>query len=324
MRAAVLVSGDDSPRFVAEFPQPELTADNQVLLSMKAAAIKHLDRSRASGKHYSAGSSGPAVKVIGGDGVGVLPDGTRVFALGVTGMAAEIAVAEKGRIITLPEGIDDVTAAALPNAVAGSAMALLYRADLQKGETVLINGATGFTGKIAIQIARHYGAGRIIATGRNENILRSLKALGADEVIPLKQEDAALAEQLKKLHQAKPVDVVIDYLWGQPAALILHSLKGSGGFTPKTRFVSVGSMAGDTLPLSSEILRSVDLHLSGSGLGSWSRTEMQSLISAIIPSMFQLVADGKIVADTVTLKLEEVGKVWEMDLANGQRAVVLI
>lgn len=324
MRAAVLVSGEDTPRFVTDFPQPELTSGDQVLLSMKAAAIKHLDRSRASGKHYSAGSTASALKVLGGDGVGVTADGARVFAFGTTGMAAEKAIAEKARIIPLPEGIDDATAAALPNAVAGSAMAILYRAGLKKGETVLINGATGFTGKIAIQLARYYGAGKIIATGRNPNVLQSLKALGADEVVSLKQEDAALMDQLRALHQTSPIDIVIDYLWGQPAALILQSLKGSGGFTSRTRFVSVGSMAGDSLMLSSEILRSVDLQLSGSGLGSWSKAEMQALISEIIPSMFALAAGGKLIVDTITLKLEEVSRVWEIDLTMGQRVVLSI
>lgn len=324
MRAAVLVSGEDTPRFVTDLPQPELTSGDQVLLSMKAAAIKHLDRSRASGKHYSAESTASTMKVIGGDGVGIMADGARVFAFGTTGMAAEKAIAEKARIIPLPEGVDDVTAAALPNAVAGSAMAILYRAGLKKGETVLINGATGFTGKIAVQVARYYGAGKIIATGRNSTVLQSLKTLGADEVIPLKQEEAALVNQFRALHQTSPIDIVIDYLWGQPAALILQSLKGSGGFTPKTRFVSVGSMAGDALSLSSEVLRSADLQLSGSGLGSWSRTEMQSLISEIIPSMFQLAADGQLAVDTVTLKLEEVSRVWEIDLTMGQRVVLSI
>ena len=71
-------------------------------------------------------------------------------------------------MVKLPNGIDDAVAAALPNAVAGSAMALRFRAAMQSGETVLINGATGFTGKIAVQIAKHYGAKKIVVTGRNE------------------------------------------------------------------------------------------------------------------------------------------------------------
>src|ERR1051326_3608559 len=106
-------------------------------------------------------------------------------------MIAEKAIVERDRMIKLPDSIDDITAAALPNAVAGSAMALLFRAGMKKGETVLINGATGFTGKIAIQVAKHYGAKKIIATGRNEQSLRSLLALGADEIITVEQDDAA-------------------------------------------------------------------------------------------------------------------------------------
>lgn len=133
-----------------EFPEPVVQNEEEVLLAVKAAAIKHFDKERASGKHYSAGNDIENATVIGGDGVGLLADGTRVFALGVSGMIAEKAVVEKNRMIKLPEGIDDAVAAALPNAVAGSAMALRFRAGMQPGETVLINGATGFTGKIAV------------------------------------------------------------------------------------------------------------------------------------------------------------------------------
>ncbi|NIA01055.1 zinc-binding alcohol dehydrogenase family protein, partial [Massilia sp. CCM 8734] len=108
-------------------------------------------------------------------------------ALGVTGMIAEKAIIDKNKMVKVPEGLDDCTAAALPNAVAGSAMALRFRADIQKGETVLINGATGVTGKIAIQLARHYGAEKIIVTGRKEETLKTLLNLGADEYVVLTQ-----------------------------------------------------------------------------------------------------------------------------------------
>src|SRR5690606_36078988 len=102
------------------------------------------------------------------------------------------AVVEKDRVVVLPPGIDDLTVAALPNAVMGSAMGLLFRAAMQAGETVLINGATGFTGKVAVQVAKHYVAGKIIATGRNERTLQSLLALGADEIVPLQQQEEAM------------------------------------------------------------------------------------------------------------------------------------
>lgn len=321
MKAAVIYQKGDMPKYV-DFPEPTVENDEQLLMSVKAAAIKHLDKSKASGKHYSTENNIHQAKVIGGDGVGLLEDGTRIFALGVSGMIAEKAIIEKSRMIKLPEGIDNSAAAALPNAVAGSAMALRFRAHMQKGETILINGATSFTGKIAVQIAKHYGAKKIIATGRNEQSLQTLLELGADELISLKQTDEQLTAQIKAIHSATPIDIIIDYLWGHTAELILASLKGDGSFTHKTRFVSIGSITDDVIRLSAENLRSVDIQLSGSGLGSWTKDEMQKLFSEILPEMFELAADNKLKAETINVDLKDIEKLWEMDVPNGKRLVV--
>lgn len=323
MKAAVIFQKGEMPQYT-DFPEPVVKNEDELLIAVKAAAIKHLDRSTASGKHYSTKNDIDNAKVIGGDGVGVLEDGTRVFALGVTGMIAEKAIIEKSRMIKLPAGIDDATAAALPNAVAGSAMALRFRANMKPGETVLINGATGFTGKIAVQIAKHYGAKKIIVTGRNDKTLQELLASGADEIISIKQDEEQFISQLKKVHNNSPIDIIIDYLWGHTAELILSSLKGKGSFTHKVRFVSIGAVTGDTIQLSAEILRSVDLQLSGSGLGSWTKDEMQKLFSEIIPEMFQLAADNKLKVETVLVRLPDIEKLWDMQMPDGKRLVVII
>jgi NADPH:quinone reductase-like Zn-dependent oxidoreductase len=136
MKAAVMFQKDELPQYV-DFPEPVAKNKDELLVSVKAVAIKHLDKSRASGRHYSSTENLKNAKVIGGDGVCVLADGRRVFAMGVSGMLAEKAVIEKDRMVTLPDGLDDITAAALPNAVIGSAMALRFRAGIQPGETVL-------------------------------------------------------------------------------------------------------------------------------------------------------------------------------------------
>jgi len=323
MKAAIVYERGGMPQY-ADFPEPVVQHDNELLIAVKAAAIKHVDKSRASGYHYSSADDPGHAKVIGGDGVGLLEDGTRVFAFGVSGMMAEKAIIEKNRMVKLPDGIDDITAAALPNAVAGSAMALRFRAGIKQGETVLINGATGFTGKIAIQVARHYGAKRIIATGRNEQSLQSLLALGADEVISLKQDDEKTLTRLKDIQANTPIDIVIDYLWGHTAELILASLKGKGSFTHKTRFVSIGALAGETIQLSAALLRSADLQLSGSGLGSWTKDEMEKLFTEIIPEMFQLAADKKLIAETVSVQLKNIEELWAMKSPDGKRLVVTI
>ena len=91
--------------------------------------------------------------------------------------------------------------------------------------------------------------------------------------------------QIKNIHSNTPIDVIIDYLWGHTAELILSALKGRGSFTHKTRFVSIGSVTGDIIQLSAENLRSVDLQLSGSGLGSWTKDQMQKLFGEILPNV---------------------------------------
>jgi NADPH:quinone reductase-like Zn-dependent oxidoreductase len=322
MKAAVIYKNGELPQYT-DFPNPIVENENHVLMTVKASAVKNLDKNIVSGKHYSAEDTATA-KVVGGDGVGLLEDGTRVYALGVTGMIAEKAIVDKNKMVKVPENLDDCTASALPNAVAGSAMALRFRADIKEGETVLINGATGVTGKIAIQLAKHYGAKRVIVTGRNEEVLKSLLTLGADEYLVLTQTDEDFIKQFKTIHANTPIDIIIDYLWGRSAELILKSLKGNGAFTHRTRYISVGSLAGDTIQLSAEILRSVDLQLSGSGFGSWTKDEMKQLITEILPDMFALAASKKLIIETVSIAIKDVEKAWEMNIPDGKRLVITI
>ena len=323
MKAAVIYKKGEIPKY-AEFADPIPQNENEILLSVKAVAITNLDKAKASGKHYSSENENQNGTVIGSDGVGLLEDGTRVYARGLTGTIAEKAIVEKNRMVALPEGINNTTAAAMPNAIAGSAMALRFRAGMREGETVLINGATGFTGQMAIQLAKHYGAKKIIVTGRNEKTLENLLKLGADEIISLKQDDESILSQLKEIHQNTPIDIILDYLWGHSAELILSALKGNGSFTNKVRFVSIGSISGDTIQLSSGILRSVDLHLSGSGLGSWTKEEVKLLFSEILPEMFLLAAQNKLKVNIEEVSLMDIEKMWNKDVSDGKRLVVTI
>ncbi|EJG02408.1 quinone oxidoreductase family protein [Flavobacterium sp. F52] len=323
MKAAGVYKKGELPKY-AEFPEPIASNENEVLVSVKAVAITNLDKGIASGDHYSSEKENQNGFIVGSDGIGVLENGTRVYARGISGTIAEKALVEKNRMVALPDGIDNATAAAMPNAVAGSAMALRFRAGIKPGETVLINGATGFTGQIAAQIAKHYGAKNIIVTGRNEKSLESLLELGANEIISLKQDDVSFISQLKEIHKNTPIDIVIDYLWGHSAELIFSVLKGNGNFTHKTRYVSVGSMSGDTIQLSAQILRSVDLQLSGSGLGSWSKEEVKLLFSEILPEMFLLASKNILKVNIETVNLSDIEKMWNAEVPDGKRLVVLI
>lgn len=324
MKAAVIFEKGELPRYVADFPEPEVRGEKEILISVKASAVKNLDKMRASGQHYSTQNEAWIPKIVGSDGVGVLPDGTRVYGIAVGGMIAEKAIIEKDAMVKLPAGIDDAAAAALPNAVMGSALALRFRAGLQAGETVLVNGATGVTGRMSVQIARYYGAKKVIATGRNEQSLKELLSLGADEVISLRQDDESIISKIQSIHRQSPIDVVIDYLWGHSAELILGSMKGYGGFSHRTRFITIGGMTGDTISLSSSILRSADIQISGSGLGTWTREEVKVLITEILPAMFLLSAEGKLKIETVNVALEDIGNAWDMHIDGGKRMVVLI
>lgn len=323
MKAAIVYKKGEMPKY-AEFADPVVRDENQVLISVKAVAITNLDKGKASGKHYSSKEDNQNGFVIGSDAVGLLENGTKVYARGINGTIAEKTIIDKNIVVVLPDGISDAVAASLPNAVAGSAMALKFRAGIKAGETVLINGATGFTGQMAIQIARHYGAKKIIVTGRNEKTLQSLLEIGADEVISLKQDDEAIVAQLKAIHLKTPIDIVLDYLWGHPAELILTALKGNGSFTNKVRYVTIGGMAGDTIQLSSGILRSVDLQLSGSGLGSWTKEEVKLLFSEILPEMFLLAAQNQLKVNIETVSLVDIEEAWAREVADGKRLVVIV
>jgi len=323
MKAAVVYKKGSLPKFV-EFPNPIAANENEVLLSVKAVAITNLDKGIVSGEHYSSENENQNGTVIGSDAVGLLENGTKVYARGISGTIAEKALVEKNRMVVLPDEIDLSIAAAMPNAVAGSAMALRFRAEIQPGDTVLINGATGFTGQMAVQVAKYYGAKKIIVNGRNEKTLQSLLELGADEILYLKQDDERFVSQLKEIHQNTPIDIVLDYLWGHSAELILSALKGNGNFTHKTRYVSIGSMSGDTIQLSAQILRSVDLQLSGSGLGSWKKEEVKLLFSEILPEIFLLASQNKLKINVEKVNIADIEKMWNAEVPDGKRLVVMV
>jgi len=148
-----------------------------------------------------------------------------------------------------------------------SMVAFTERAHLRRGEVVLINGATGTAGRLAIQIAKHAKAGKVIATGRNPESLRDLPALGADVVIPLEEDKSRLEAPFHEQF-TQGVNVVIDYLWGSSAeALLIAAAKAQPEATP-VRFVSVGSASGPDITLPSAVLRSSAIQLMGSGIGS--------------------------------------------------------
>ena len=323
MKAAVLHSLGSLPKY-EEISDPIPQNETQILLNVTAASVKNIDKMRAAGKHYANYTQFPTV--VGLDGVGKLDNGTRVYAMGISGMIAEKALIQQNGYIVLPDKIDDATAAALPNALIGSAMAFVGRAKIKAGEIVLINGATGVTGRLAVQVAKHYGAAKVIVTGRNPESLQQLKNLGADEIISLKQDETEIIKQLKEIHSRTPIDIVIDYLWGRPVELLLEVFKSSGisKFTHPVRIVTVGEMAGASIRLDSGILRSSAIELLGSGIGSLSQEDMRKYTTEVLPEMFHLAGEGKIKIETLTAPLKDIESVWNKEMPNTKRLVIII
>ena len=307
MKAAIVRSAGQTPVY-ADFPEPVSAADEQ-RVTVTAAAISHLVKGRAAGTHYSA--SGQFPFVVGIDGVGRLDDGGRVYFVlprAPNGSMAERTVVPVSQCLLLPDDLDDVTAAAIANPGMSSWAAFTERARLKAGETVLVNGATGTAGRLAVQIARYMGAGKVIATGRNLDTLQAVAALGADVTIPLAQDDAALAERLQKQF-TEGVDVVIDYLWGKSAEALLIAGARAGADAVPIRFVQVGAASGSDITLPGAVLRSSAIELMGSGMGS---IALEGLVGAVGGLLRATVSGGFQIA-TTPVPLSDVERAWRRD-----------
>src|SRR5438270_10205876 len=224
MHAAVLHTIGAVPRY-EEFPEPVINKDGEVLIHVHAASLKPIDKQLASGSHYASGGELP--RVCGSDGVGHLDDGQRIFFGGPRpphGAMAQRTVVSHAFTFPVPENVNDETAAALPNPAISAWLSLAYRAKLVRGENVLILGGTGVTGKLAIKIAKLLGAARVVAAGRNQQALNSLHDLGADATISLALPETELSEAFAREASRSGFQVVIDYLWGQPAQAFLAAI----------------------------------------------------------------------------------------------------
>lgn len=306
MKAAVVRSFDLPPKY-GDFPDP-VAAEGEVLVEVKAAGLHQVVKSLASGRHY--GSTGELPLVPGVDGVGRLADGKRVYfgaARPPYGTFAERSITRPSVCVPVPDGLDDVTAAALANPGMSSRAALM-RAQFVAGESVLVLGATGVAGRLAVQVARRLGAQRVVAVGRNPKALEELAALGADTVISLNQEQDALVEALRAAMAEARVNVVLDYLWGQPAEALLRAIaqKGLNRAAPRIRFVQIGSMAGTAISLPAAVLRSSGLELLGSGFGSASPEQIMQAVG----ELFQEAAKKPFEIAVKAAPLSEVEALW--------------
>ena len=318
MKAAVITKPGRTPLF-ADFDDPVPQVDEELVV-VTASALSHVTKSRASGSHHTSPGSLPAV--VGIDGVGLTQDGRRVYFVlpeePFGGMAEKVAV-RMDQCIPLPADVDDITAAAIAIPGMSSWAAFKERAHLIAGENVLINGATGTAGRLAVQIAKYMGAKRVIATGRNIAALEQVKALGAAATIPLLQSPKELETAFREQLGGEGVDVVLDYLWGKSAETLIVAAAKAGKGTVPIRFVQIGAVSGSDITLPGAALRSSALVLMGSGIGS---IPLNGLVGAI-SGVLQAVVRGKLKIETEAVPLANVEETWNKDSGNSRVVFVV-
>jgi NADPH:quinone reductase-like Zn-dependent oxidoreductase len=317
MDAAVLHTLGTPPR-CEQFPEP-IAGDGEAIVHVHAASLKPIDKQLASGSHYASPRQLPVV--CGSDGVGHLSDGQRVFFGGTRapyGAMAQRTVVRRAFCFPVPEGVDDETAAALPNPGVSAWLSLAFRAKLAPGENVLILGATGVTGKLAVKIAKLLGAGRVVAAGRNQQVLSTLPKLGADATIHLDAPAEELGEAFARESGDSGFQVVIDYVWGRPAEVFLAAItrKEFAVIASETRFVQVGQSAGPTIALAADVLRSTALTI----LGTAGIPPRDILVDALQRVMAH-AASGELHVETERVPLADIENAWQRD-QQGRRLVV--
>jgi NADPH:quinone reductase-like Zn-dependent oxidoreductase len=307
-----------SPPCCKDFPEP-VASEGEVVLRVRAAALKPVDRQLARGSHYASPRQLPAV--CGTDGVGHLDDGRRVFFGGCRapyGSMAEQTVVKQKFTFPIPEGMTDETAAALPNPGVSAWLSLKYRAKLSRGENVLILGATGVTGKLAVRIAKILGAGRVVGAGRNQEALSILENQGAEATIQLDMPAESLMEAFVREGGPAGFQVVIDFVWGSPAEAFLASVtrKGFAPIKTEIRYVQVGESAGPVISLPAGILRSTPVTILGTG-----GIPPGEVLADAMQKVMAHAASGELQIDTELIPLTDVENAWQRD-QRGRRFVI--
>ena len=315
VKAAVVRSFDQGPRYESF----DLPSDEEgTVVDVIASALSPRVRSSASGEHYT--SNGVLPLVPGIDGVGRVPNGQRVYFLGASdtvGTFAEKALADSRLTVPLPDDVSSSAIAAVMLPAISSWVALTRRALLQAGQSVLVLGATGTAGQLAVQVAKHLGAGDVVAAGRDGGALENTRAMGADRVVRLtgtKADGDAVAQA------ASEVDIVLDYLWGDVTSVLMPAIcRHRGAESRALHWVLIGSVAGEEITLSSVLLRKRNLHVLGSGQGATSTAEMFS----VSPDIVAAYAAGRLRVKVREAPLAEVDKWWSARLESGERLVFL-
>lgn len=318
MHAAVVTSFDQPPQY-QQFDAPRPSGEHETLVDVLAVGLHPRVRSGAAGAHYT--STGKLPMIPGIDGVGRRRDGTRVYFVAddhVLGTMADKAVVDVRRAIELPGGVDVAKVAAAMNPAMSAWVALRRRVPLGPGQGVLVLGATGNAGTMAVQVAKQLGAATVVGAGRDPERLAALTAVGADQLVALTDDDEATGRALGAA--AAEVDIVLDYLWGKPAERAIRALLSARADRSRALdWIQIGAVAGPTIELPSVALRSANLRLQGNGQGAVS-TEAYL---AELPSLVDQIDAGTIAVHPNAVPLAEVEEAWSRPEAPGARTVFL-
>jgi NADPH:quinone reductase-like Zn-dependent oxidoreductase len=318
MNAAVVTSFDEPPHYQqSDVPQP--TTDTELLVDVLAAGLHPRVRSGAAGAHYT--STGRLPMIPGVDAVGQRPDGKRIYFVAddaAFGTMAERAVVDRRRAIELPDDVDVAKVAAAMNPAMSAWVALRRRVPIEPGQGVLVLGATGNAGTMAVQVAKRLGAGYVVGAGRDLERLSALKLVGADQVVQLTNDVDGTSTALAAA--AADVDIVIDYLWGKPAQhAITALLTARSDRSHALNWIQIGAITGPTIELPSVALRSANLRLQGTGQGAVS----PKAYLAELPSLVDEIDAGTIAVIANTEPLADVERVWGQAARPGERTVLV-
>ncbi|MER7277285.1 zinc-binding dehydrogenase [Dactylosporangium sp. NPDC000244] len=302
MRAALILQCGQLPVVAAHEPPPS----GGVRVAVTAAPITPLDVLCASGTSYF--GAPPVPYVPGVQGVGALPDGTPVWFATDAGMRpgdgsmAEYCHVPPADIVELPPDADPALVAALGLSAVAAWQSLTSCGDLRTGEQVLVLGGGGIVGQAAIQIARLLGARRVVAACRSSRARSRAAALGADAVVPLLDDDTVpdLAARLRPALDG-PLDLVLDPLFGVPAAAALQVLRPGG------RLVNLGGSAAPTAPFDSATLRSGSLRILGYTNNSLTKPERAETMRTIAAH----AAAGRLTVSYEAVPLSDVSAAWQ-------------
>jgi NADPH:quinone reductase-like Zn-dependent oxidoreductase len=318
MNAAVVTSFDDPPHYQS-FECPLPTSDDELLVDVLAVGLHPRVRSGAAGAHYT--SSGKLPMIPGVDAVGRRPDGKRIYFVTTEddmGTMAEKAIVDVRRAVELPDGVEAEKVAASMNPAMSSWVALRRRVPIEPGQSVLVLGATGNAGGMAVQVAKRLGAGRVVGAGRDPERLSALEQIGADQTVQLTSDARATGQALAAA--AAEVDIVIDYLWGEPAQrAIMALLEGRSDRSRELNWIQIGAIAGATLELPSVALRVANFRLQGVGQGAISATDYV----AELPSLIDEINCGAIGVAANVVPLADVERIWMQPDLPGKRTVLV-